>query len=95
MNNSNDGLKLVGALVVGAITGAALGILFAPNKGSKTRSRIFGGAKDMVNDFSRLMKDEVNSLRNKAEEVVGFVDEKGVELKHVIDHKAEILENVL
>ena len=95
MNNSNDSLKVVGALVLGAITGAALGVLFAPHKGSKTRNRILGGAKDMANDFSRMVKDEVNAIRNKAEEVVGFVDEKGVELQQGLDHKVETFSSVL
>lgn len=95
MNNSNDSLKVVGALVLGAITGAALGVLFAPHKGSKTRSRILGGAKDMANDFARMVKDEVNAIRNKAEEVVGFVDEKGVELQQGLDHKVETFSSVL
>lgn len=95
MNNSNDGLKIFGALVVGTITGAALGILFAPNKGSITRSRILGGANDMVNDLSRLMKDEVNLLKNKAEEVVGFVDEKGMELQQEVDYRTETFNSVV
>ena len=95
MNNSNDSLKDVGALVLGAITGAVLGVLFAPHKGSKTRNRIMGGAKDMANDFSQMVKDEVDAFRNKAEEAVGYVDEKGIELKHNLNQKAETLKSVL
>ncbi len=95
MNNSNDSLKVVGALVLGAITGAALGVLFAPHKGSKTRNRILGGAKDMADDFSKMVKDEVLALRNKAEEVVGYVDEKGIELKNGMNPKIETLKSVL
>ena len=95
MSNSNDNLKVVGALVLGAITGAALGVLFAPHKGSKTRNRILGGAKDMADDLSRMVKEEVNTLRNKAEEAVGYVDEKGIELKQSFNDKKETLKSVL
>jgi len=95
MNNSNDGLKVVGALVLGAIAGATIGVLFAPHKGSKTRNRIMGGAKDIANDFSQMVKDEVDALRNKAEEAVGYVDEKGVELNNSLNQKNETLKSVL
>ncbi len=95
MSNSNDGLKVVGALVLGAIAGAALGVLIAPHKGSKTRDRIMGGAKDMADDFSKMVKDEVNALRNKAEEAVGFVDEKGIELNQSLNQNTENLKSVL
>ena len=95
MNESNDGLKVFGALVLGAITGAALGILFAPQKGAETRNRILGGAKDMTDDVKKMVKDEVNLMRNKAEEAVGYVDEKGNELKQNFNQKTENLKSAL
>lgn len=42
----NTGKVIVGVLA-GIAAGAALGILFAPNKGSETRGRIAGSVKDM------------------------------------------------
>ena len=60
MERSNNTGKLIGALIVGAAIGGALGILFAPHNGSETRRRILAqgedltdGMKEKFNDFSR------------------------------------------
>jgi len=66
MDNSST-VKVVGAVVAGALVGAALGILFAPDKGSKTRKKIMNGAKDLAEDIKQKVKHEANSLDHKAE----------------------------
>ena len=76
MKDSNDTGKVIGALLVGALAGAALGILFAPNKGSKTRSKLIGGAKGIADDLRKKIKNEANALRSKAEELEGLAEDK-------------------
>ncbi|HEX7413144.1 MAG TPA: YtxH domain-containing protein, partial [Bacteroidia bacterium] len=48
MEKSNNTGKLIGALLVGAAIGGALGILFAPHKGSETRKRILAQGEDLT-----------------------------------------------
>lgn len=89
MENLNGTGKLVGALVIGALAGAALGILFAPEKGSKTRSNIIDGAKDMADDLKKKMTDEAAALRKKAEKLEDMVKDKAEEVFESGKHKAE------
>lgn len=88
MENFDGTGKVIGALIVGALAGAALGILFAPDKGSNTRDSLIGGAKDLANDFKDKMRDEAASLRKKAEELEDLAKEKFENLTDSMKHKA-------
>ena len=57
-------LGYISALIGGAIAGAALGILMAPEKGSDTRTKI----SDAVDDFCN--KHDIKLSRKEAEEFV-------------------------
>jgi gas vesicle protein len=77
MEDSNNTIKMVGALLVGAAVGGALGILLAPGKGSDTRKKIIGKTDDL-NDalhekFKTLLdevKKEVLAVKEKASHLV-------------------------
>ena len=52
------------ALLAGAAVGVGLGILFAPEKGSKTRDKI----KDGFDDLKEQAKSKLNTLENEVKE---------------------------
>lgn len=91
MGNSNNALKVVGSLVLGAATGAALGVLFAPHKGSKTRKNIAGTAKKMTKELKKKFKGEIKGLKNKADKFESKIEDKYDNLKDGIQHKADAL----
>ena len=80
MSTRNNGLI---ALLAGAAVGLGLGILFAPDKGSKTREKI----KDGLDDLKDEVKTKFNSLEGEAKEK--FAKSKD-ELKDTVD---ELLSN--
>ncbi len=87
MKNMNDAAKIIGALMVGALVGGVLGILFAPNKGSETRAKLADGAKDMAED----LLNEATALRSKADELKCLAESKMDEVKNIVKQKAETL----
>jgi len=73
---TNNTVNVIGALLVGALAGAALGILFAPHKGSKTRNNILDGAKEMAHEVKKKMKKEANAIHDKANKIKDSAKEK-------------------
>lgn len=60
MKNSMETRQLVMGMLIGALAGAALGILFAPYKGNRTRNRLLRRAKMLAKDLKRKDKEVQN-----------------------------------
>jgi len=54
----NKGGRIVGGLVVGALVGTVLGILFAPRSGRETR--------DLIKKKAKTFKDRAVGIKNTA-----------------------------
>ncbi len=93
MENSNSTLRVIGALVIGAVAGAAIGVLFAPDKGSRTRRKIADGVSDLTDDIKSKLKREARDLRKQAEDLESMAEEKLDDLTNNIKHKAESFKN--
>ena len=89
MENSNVNGKVIGALIVGTLLGGAIGLLFAPYKGSRTRNRIARRSKDLTKDLSNKMKDEANTLFKKAEKLERLAEEKIYDLTKKVKQKVD------
>ena len=95
-NNTNSVL----ALLLGAAVGAGIGILFAPDKGSKTREKIKDGYDDAKDNLKHKFEDVTHQLRDKfAKSNHHSLEDTYEELVSSLSHKTEdvisFLENKL
>jgi gas vesicle protein len=86
--------KVVIGLVAGLATGALLGILFAPDKGYKTRKRIYREGEKITEDVTEKFMDFMESVTDKfndvKKDVTDFAEKvKATEKKVEKDLKAD------
>jgi gas vesicle protein len=72
----NDNSKVLIGLLAGLAAGAALGLLFAPEKGSETRDKLSQSLKDLGDAIKEKAADEINSLSDLKDKVVNSVKNK-------------------
>jgi len=67
--------KLVLGVLAGLAAGAALGILFAPDKGKNSRKKITRKSEDIFDD----MKDKMNDLLDSASTKLGMAKDAAID----------------
>ena len=71
-----DNSKVFVALLVGLAAGAALGILFAPNKGNETRDKLAESLKNLGDSIKETAAAEIDNLIGLKDKVVGNIKTK-------------------
>jgi gas vesicle protein len=72
----NDNSKVVVALLVGIAAGAALGILFAPDKGAETRDKLTDSLKKLGDSIKETAANEIDNLVGLKDKVVDNIKSK-------------------
>lgn len=66
--------KAVLGVLAGMAAGAALGVLFAPNKGSETRKKITKKGQDVADSIEELTDTMEEKIEKKFDELVNAVN---------------------
>jgi gas vesicle protein len=86
--SQNNGNTMV-AILAGVALGAAAGILFAPDKGSKTREKIKGGFDEAKNKAKGKFSEAKRQFQGKYENTKHDVEDSYEDLLSNLSHKAE------
>lgn len=89
-NNKKDHFLL--GLLLGAAVGGIVGILYAPNEGSKTRRKLSYQLKNLQNKLKQYLQElkegkeeHVNLARTKGEQVINDAKEKAEKLLNDVE----------
>jgi gas vesicle protein len=72
----NDNSKVLAALLAGMAAGAAIGLLFAPEKGADTRDKLNESLRNLSDSIKDRASDELNNLKNAKDRVASNIKSK-------------------
>ena len=71
----NDSIKITFAFLGGALLGATLGLLMAPEKGSDTRKKILTKAKGLADGITDAAREKYNELLHNGQDLMEEAEE--------------------
>ena len=86
---SNNTENSILALLLGAAIGVGVGILFAPDKGSKTREKIKDGFDDAKNDLKHKFENVSQELKHKFSNAKNDLEETYEDMVSNMSNKTE------
>ncbi|MDO4727513.1 MAG: YtxH domain-containing protein [Bacteroidota bacterium] len=86
---ANKVTSTAAAILVGAAIGTAIGVLFAPDKGSKTRRKIKDKFDSSSEDFKDSLKELKGKLKYKANRAKADLESTFDEMLQDVDAKKE------
>ena len=92
-NMKDNTTKIIGALLVGAAVGVAIGMLMAPDKGSETRKKLADDANDMAHNAEEEIKDVIDAIKKKVSEMEQTLSSGLDKAKEMVEEKAQHIKN--
>ena len=86
--SKNSGNTMI-AVLAGVLVGAGIGILYAPDKGSKTRKKVKDGYDDAKNDVTGKFDSVSTKLSNKLSTAKVDLEDTYQDLVSNMSHKTE------
>lgn len=72
----NDSGKILAALLAGLAAGAAIGILFAPEKGTDTRDKLNDSLRDLGDAIKERSSEQVEQIKDLSDKVSATLKSK-------------------
>jgi gas vesicle protein len=72
----NDSGKILAVLLAGLAAGAAIGILFAPEKGTDTRDKLNESLKDLGEAIKERSSEQVEQIKELSDKVAATLKSK-------------------
>lgn len=85
----SDKTNAIVSFLAGTAVGAVAGILFAPDKGSETRSKIKEKAQDVTSDVSDSVDGKIDGLRSSLTHFISEIKGRLGVLEKQVEEKAE------
>lgn len=62
--------SLITGIIVGGAVGSVISLLFAPDKGEKTRKKVYKTGKELLTDGKTKAEDFLDKYKNKVQEKI-------------------------